>query len=709
MEDLIIESEINENGAKSNSFQQKKQESNKEIHQEALHSEENLVPNQESPKSQRHKIHPTLLPVEEKATIPTPPVQNKAETEAEELEKQSKPFLLTKIMLHRPYIILTLFLLLEIISIYFFISKSYMTDYEDTEVRTYLISDSKKTELYDAQIMAKQAIEDASQQLQTPLQSQPIDKWLMFLLFKTNDGDTICTEQHLQTIRDIEHQLVLISGIDRFCFMENGVCSPTAFKISVSEVLDLPQPLIDVTVPELVQDPAIKLLFSNQCAVDNIESPVLRSLFYFAAPVQIGDTRYLDKTDRFSEQEEEYRKLAEEMYDFIKDNKNTDGLSIYIVGDSLFSIVMDQMMNHDLLFALVSMVLVYIYITIHLESIFLSSLGMLQVLLDFPVGFLIYNEIFRIKYYANLHILIIFILLGISADNFFVFTDAFNQAKEIKATKDDLLKRISYTFRRATKAISVTSSTTAVAFLATATSDIMPIATFGIFAFTMVAINYLLTITLYPCFLVIHSRYLNNKCLSFDNLKKYKLFKPCFSSKSSSKIENQETSKYKPENLEANTLGEGKYGAIEKFFNNKWSHFINKLKYIFITIIIVYVGISTYFASQLESLKESETFFPDDHDMYIAGTLLNDAYHQGVSDLVIKVDYIWGVKGIDRSRSDWTDSQDFGTVVWDHDFQVSSEQSQLRFIDICDVLEVCFLSFLFTFSNLPIHTILRDP
>ena len=62
---------------------------------------------------------------------------------------------------------------------------------------------------------------------------------------------------------------------------------------------------------------------------------------------------------------------------------------------------------------------------------------------------------------------------------------------------------MNYTWRRAAKAMLVTSSTTAIAFFATGFSKIMPIRTFGYFAGIIVPMNFILVITLYPAFIIV--------------------------------------------------------------------------------------------------------------------------------------------------------------------------------------------------------------
>ena len=161
------------------------------------------------------------------------------------------------------------------------------------------------------------------------------------------------------------------------------------------------------------------------------------------------------------------------------------------------------MAQTDTLLAGGSFFIVFIYLTFHLKSLILSSCAMCQTLQAFPMAFFFFNFVFQIKYYETLHTLSIFIILGIAADDVFVFTDAWRQSGKLHHTKGDFDKRMAFTYRRASKAMFVTSFTTAAAFLATGFSDVMPISSFGYFATILIVSNYILVITLFPSVLMI--------------------------------------------------------------------------------------------------------------------------------------------------------------------------------------------------------------
>ena len=67
---------------------------------------------------------------------------------------------------------------------------------------------------------------------------------------------------------------------------------------------------------------------------------------------------------------------------------------------------------------------------------------------------------------------------------------------------------MAYSWRRSFSAILVTSSTTAIAFLSNAGSDIRPIRAFGIFAAIIIPVNFGIIIMVIPAAQIIHDKYL---------------------------------------------------------------------------------------------------------------------------------------------------------------------------------------------------------
>jgi predicted RND superfamily exporter protein len=144
---------------------------------------------------------------------------------------------------------------------------------------------------------------------------------------------------------------------------------------------------------------------------------------------------------------------------------------------------------------------------------------MLAVIISLPITLVIYKLIFGIEYFAALQVVAIFIILGISADNFFVFNDAWEQSNKFKW---NMHRRMAHTWNRSVQAMMTTTFTTGIAFLATGTSSIMPIAAFGFFSSTLIFVNFLLDITWIPAVIVLHNKYIRYRmCVCNKKDKEY--------------------------------------------------------------------------------------------------------------------------------------------------------------------------------------------
>ena len=148
-----------------------------------------------------------------------------------------------------------------------------------------------------------------------------------------------------------------------------------------------------------------------------------------------------------------------------------------------------------MLLAIAAFSVVFVYVTVHVRSVILAFYGMVQTLLAFPIAYFLYRVIFQISFYNTLNNASIFIIFGVAADDLFIFSDAWKQTAK---TNDSLDKRMALTYRRASKAMFVTSFTTAAAFFSTGLSEVNPISSFGYFTSVLIVSNYCVTITMFP-------------------------------------------------------------------------------------------------------------------------------------------------------------------------------------------------------------------
>ena len=81
------------------------------------------------------------------------------------------------------------------------------------------------------------------------------------------------------------------------------------------------------------------------------------------------------------------------------------------------------LVKQDTNYAVFSVGFVFIYLIYHLGSIYLATIGITIILFSFPVTSMLYTGVLRCLYFGSLHNLVIFIVLGIAADDIFVFID----------------------------------------------------------------------------------------------------------------------------------------------------------------------------------------------------------------------------------------------------------------------------------------------
>ena len=160
---------------------------------------------------------------------------------------------------------------------------------------------------------------------------------------------------------------------------------------------------------------------------------------------------------------------------------------------------------------------VWAYMYLHIRSLFISTVAILNILLSIPTAIVVYKLIFRVPYFSILNVLVFLIVIGIGADNCFIFNDAWELTGKIKALKHDHYKRAAYSFRKASKAIIATSITNFAAFAGTIFSSVMPISAFGIFATIDIGLVYAMIIFIMPSYYVLYERHIEKRftCVSW--------------------------------------------------------------------------------------------------------------------------------------------------------------------------------------------------
>jgi hypothetical protein len=186
----------------------------------------------------------------------------------------------------------------------------------------------------------------------------------------------------------------------------------------------------------------------------------------------------------------------------------------YISANLLIYDVIRQSIE-DGLFAIGSMAFIFCFMVFHTRSLFVSSLAVISILTSFIGTNIIYRCIIDFQYFGLFHILTIFIILGIGADDLFVFYDAWRLTAF--SSYPSLAHRLNDAYSKSCTSMFVTSLTTAVAFAASALTPLLATKSFGVFAAILVFYNYFSVIIFFPTVVIVYH-------LKFENWKW-----PCFS------------------------------------------------------------------------------------------------------------------------------------------------------------------------------------
>ena len=204
--------------------------------------------------------------------------------------------------------------------------------------------------------------------------------------------------------------------------------------------------------------------FETSFTRSNTRSQKARSIFFFANPIEVDGKRYKNYADEEVEQWNKFVDFSKELISKINTANTTMKVTFYNVIYS--NAIVEELILEDFRFILISFFAVVAYLSFHLESIFLAIISMIGIGFSFPLTLFVNWYIMQVKYFGSLHLVSIFIVLGIAADDIFVFTDQWKQSKTMaqlndqESEEDNLMKRMNFTWRRTAKAILTTSATT---------------------------------------------------------------------------------------------------------------------------------------------------------------------------------------------------------------------------------------------------------
>ena len=338
--------------------------------------------------------------------------------------------------------------------------------------------------------------------------------WANIDVYYDGKGGNILTEQSLTKIQSIEDRLTSVPEYSDYCQLAAGSSSTCQKPFSILRFFDGTYESIDPVFNDTgfnniqsvlyaaLTHPTTKSNFQyflgKSYSITNVSaySSITRSIFPLGYPIH-GYTTTDDYESHVQEITMKY--FAPILNDIRSSTVEFD--FTYRSRLLWFGVVYKQAML-DVLCAVGSIVFIFCLILIHTKSIWITGFAVFSIMTCFLCTNLIYRVVLDFRYIGFFHVLTIFIVLGIGADDIFVFYDVWrNTGHEDYPT---LAHRLSDAYRKSVFSMFFTSITTSVAFFASGISPLLATRSFGVFSGIVTIVNYLSVIIYLPTVVIMY-------------------------------------------------------------------------------------------------------------------------------------------------------------------------------------------------------------
>eukprot|EP00040_Diaphanoeca_grandis_P036595 m.233765 g.233765 ORF g.233765 m.233765 type:complete len:1065 (-) comp33647_c0_seq2:2081-5275(-) len=437
---------------------------------------------------------------------------------------------------------------------------------------------------------------------------------------------------------------------------------------------------------------------TTKFTVENRFTDATKMQILFALPLE----GYANSKDRRDEQLLEIDSTMLAIEDYIK---TVDApFTLYFLSEPTITRHFDGLIVGDSLLISASIFFVFLYMWFHVKSLFLSSLGIFHIILSFPFGYFFLQVFLASEKIIVLNFMALFIILGIGADDVFIFIDAWKQSKTVVPVKASfklgtemtanrfkwMHARLMWAYRRSAWAMLVTSLTTSMAFLMNLVSNIPAIQVFGFFTGCMVITNYFMVISYFPAAAMTYEMYIKSRvCGCWNPCCEYDLWKqPCawgrccfYGNKTKGAVKNVE----KTEETTDGVIDIEKYRFLERMLYKHFAPWVHKVRW---AIVVVFVGIyavTGVYAVQLEPAEEPTQWVPS-YD-YVQQLFILEGEAFVASDFKSTVWFTTGVNPIDRDGTNPYKTDDIGAPQFDDEFDLSVNESlQELYIENCNII-----------------------
>merc|ERR550534_382732 len=352
-------------------------------------------------------------------------------------------------------------------------------------------------------------------------------------------------------------------------------------------------------------------------------------------------------------------------------NLKTSNMDVFISSDIAWADVQDYLLMEAFTYIIVAICLVWMLIAVHTGSCFISFFGMGQIFMSIPISAFFYYMICNIKFWSIFNMMTIFIVMGIGADDMFIFFDCWQQAEakmnpieKFETENHYYLKRMSYTYRKAGKAMALTTTTTCIAFLSLMTSNLPAIKTFGVYSSFVILFDFIFSLTVFPAGVMLAWK---NDSLRHCGCCKWST---CFGDERCPKRDLN------------------KFGKVEMFFGTKCIRCITKLKIPIIIMFGILFGVAIWVCTRMQFPTEAEEIYKPGTNYARVFDYFFNFYDGGEVSITPEVRFVWGVDGLIRDSSDFVSASiDDGEPDYNPDFNIYDPECQEFVLWVCDYVD----------------------
>ncbi|XP_055384764.1 protein dispatched [Condylostylus longicornis] len=343
----------------------------------------------------------------------------------------------------------------------------------------------------------------------------------------------------------------------------------------------------------------------------------------------------------------------------------------------------DEMLIADGWLVALGLIFVTMCMWIFTSSLIVTIMTLIAVLFSLGLAYFIYTLIFEITFFPFMNILAVIVIIGIGADDAFIFVKIWQSTLAEKIQKGDsatspvgastssfnepdysetLNFLMETTFRHAAISMFVTSLTTAGAFYTSVVSSITSVKCFGIFAGTAIVSNYLLMVTWLPASVSIMERvscHLGN-FLSPNIISKFRKSIKTFGS------------------------------IVEDYVLNA----VLKMPYLWI-VLFGFIGVFSFVivlywpSLQLPNTADFQLFISDHpfeaYDAQFKDLFWFEKLATAIDNPKLPLRFVWGIKPVDDG--DFLNPYSRGELYFDNNFNVSDVESQVWLLNFCRKLK----------------------